>query len=341
MHLAEAQALEKLGRPDEADAACAEALRLTPQKYRALTESRCSCMMPLRRNQVEQAIPGCERALAVTGQLYGTENSNYSNILDIVAHAYLQADRFAEAKALRDQFLALTARLEGEDSLEYAMGLYNDAELQDSMAEGQGATGARDTLVRALAIIDALKPPPRWNRGLVLAALARHEADLGDCVAAVPRTDEAMAIFEATFAPNSPALADEYAKHGTLLADCGGHGAEALAALDKAIAIYEAHAPGSANYGVALTHLTELLVDQKKIEAAVAAGERAVAALAHGKAPYNLARAYEELGEALLRRGPAGRTRARDALTRARDGFVALERSKDAARVETRLRQVR
>jgi eukaryotic-like serine/threonine-protein kinase len=331
MHLAmnEAQALELLDRRDEADAACAEAVRISPPENRVESESVCACVMPMNRGRVGQAIPGCERALAAAEALYGQENTRVENQLEILWRAYLRANRLPEAKAAHARYIAMVRAFQGEVSYEYISALDGRAQIEEAMStatNGAQSDAARATMAEALALFDRLDSPPLEDRADLLRALARQESMSGDCDAAVRHAREALKISEANLDPNAISTAKIYQHHSVIVANCPGHEAEAMTSMRKALALFERD-PQNSNYGGTLTQLSLMLLKAKQVDEAIAVAERAIIALADDDTPFNLAIAHLNLGQALGKRGRKSWPRAREELGRAREGFAALDKT--------------
>ena len=130
----------------------------------------------------------------------GDEPAARAEVLLLTADALWQKARFAEARTLIEEALALRQRRFGPDSWQVA-----DAtnQLGNVLAETGDLAAARRLLERALAATSRALGRRHPRTGLATNNLALTVRDLGDYRAALPLFDEALAILQEALGPDA------------------------------------------------------------------------------------------------------------------------------------------
>jgi eukaryotic-like serine/threonine-protein kinase len=181
----------------------------------------------------DDAIAHGEQALALWPSATGPTYLALADTRMNLATFHLDAGRPADAERLYREAIAILETTVGERHPSVAIALQNLGSLLDET----GAPGAIDTLERALRIFAATTGDDSWNAVIARGDLAEARRHAGDVAGAEADARAALAIAE-PMRGDAAAIAGMHETLAEVLVG-SGRGAEAVAAIERAVAVAE------------------------------------------------------------------------------------------------------
>ncbi|HUQ02290.1 MAG TPA: serine/threonine-protein kinase [Kofleriaceae bacterium] len=208
----EAIALDRLGKYDEARAACERLAAIEPAPQPAA--ARCRCVVAIDAMASKAAEEPCRASLAAGEAAYGEHHPVNTARMSNLATALKAVGKMDEALALDARALAINEAAHGPESEDVAALLSSGA---DRLMIAGRTDEAIAGLTRAIAIRAKLDgDTPGRLQGHSEHKLAEAYARTGKLDEALVHADRAMQILEAAIPPGHPDLIKAYAQYGNI-----------------------------------------------------------------------------------------------------------------------------
>jgi eukaryotic-like serine/threonine-protein kinase len=314
----EADALQHLGKVDEALASCARVIEADPS--RGYDAAMCGCSVNGNAWRLEEADHPCADALAIAEKDFGREHPKTALAIRGVAAQENQLGHYESSLSLRERAIAIDEKAYGTESEIVANQLQGVALVLMNLGRPKEA---KERLDRAAAIYRKIQDKPTRGTIDLHDHTARALMMLGDVEGSLREGDEALRTAEQLLGPDHPELAMKLYGHGNAYL-MGGKLDIAMASFLRGIDIAERKVGSSSVLlGALLGGQCQVLIGLKRAKEAVAPCERSVRILdASGTDPDFAATSRGILGRAL--RDAGDKKRARTEMMIAREAFVKI-----------------
>lgn len=186
-----------------------------------------------------EALALLERALAIREKALGPDHTEVANTLNNLANLHATLGNLIEAEKMHKRSLAIREERDPEHP-DVAVSLNNLANVLQKSGDLKGALQMHE---RAMKILIASFGADHPHVATVLLALAVDHQGLGDPTKARELTERSLAVREKALGSHHPSVAKSLGDLARLDLDVTGDPSVALARLERALRIYDAH-PG-------------------------------------------------------------------------------------------------
>jgi tetratricopeptide (TPR) repeat protein len=262
-HSAEADLLDRQGRVEEAVAHYKESLA-TIERATGTDQNRETIITLLnlgvqltRDGRTREALPILARALPIAESVYGKDHPDVGRVLTVRSFALAGERDFAGARADITRALGILERAFGADNADVADLLENLANIDEEEGHPEAAAKGYE---RVLDIRTRLFGPEHRVVGVSLANLGLHYVNQKDFARAIPQLEKGQGVLTKSLAPDHPQVAQCLVGLGQ--AQLGlGHLQPGIAALERALHIFESHEAEASDLGDARFSLARGLWD--------------------------------------------------------------------------------